>query len=379
MSLLTVGVFGTSQKKHEKRVPVHPIHLESIDEKVRRNLVFEADYGLPFGFSNDRLASLSGGTAERSDLFEQCDIVLLAKPLQEDFVSMKTGAIHWGWPHCVQQHGITQTAIDRQQTLIAWEAMHQWSAEGQWQRHTFYRNNEMAGYAGVQHAMNLAGIDGNFGPPLSASVISYGSVSQGAVRALQSRGVTDITVLTPAGIDFSADKIQELQYKQFEQAVDGGLYLPTQGSTRRMVVEELAGSDIIVNGILQDTDRPFMFVPAERTDQLKPNCLIVDVSCDEGMGFPFARPTSFDDPMFDVGSTHYYAVDHTPSLLWNSASWEISRSLIPYLSVVMQGPESWQNNETIRRAIEIQDGVIENPKILSFQNRQATPPHEIVG
>ena len=110
-----------------------------------------------------------------------------------------------------------------------------------------------------------------------------------------------------------------MKYKQFEQAENGDLYLTTRDPKRRVVAEELGNADIIVNGILQDTDRPFMFVPAERTDQLKPNCLIIDVSCDEGMGFPFARPTSFDDPMFDVGSTHYYAVDHTPSLLWNSA------------------------------------------------------------
>ena len=376
MSLLTVGVFGTSQKKHEKRVPVHPVHLEAIDEEIRRNLVFEINYGLPFGFSNDHLASLSGGVANRSELFEKCDIVLLAKPLREDFVSMKTGAIHWGWPHCVQQLDITQTAIDRKQTLIAWEAMHQWSAEDKWQMHTFQKNNELAGYAGVQHAMNLTGIDGNYGPQLTASVISFGSVSQGAVRALQARGVNDITVFSPSGVELSADKIPGLNVKQFEQDDHGNLHLLTSGGSRQVFAEELGDSDIIVNGILQDTDRPYMFVPESQIDQLKPNCLIVDVSCDEGMGFSFARPTSFDDPMFDVGSVHYYAVDHTPSLLWNSASWEISKSLIPYLPVVMRGPESWRKNETIRRAIEIQDGVVHNPKILSFQKRQVEFPHE---
>jgi hypothetical protein len=31
---------------------------------------------------------------------------------------------------------------------------------------------------------------------------------------------------------------------------------------------------------------------------------------------------------------------------------------------------------TIRRAIEIRDGVIQNPKILSFQGRAAEFPHE---
>jgi len=36
--------------------------------------------------------------------------------------------------------------------------------------------------------------------------------------------------------------------------------------------------------------------------------------------------------MFTVGSNiHYYAVDHSPSLLWNFATWEISQALLPHL------------------------------------------------
>jgi alanine dehydrogenase len=103
---------------------------------------------------------------------------------------------------------------------------------------------------------------------------------------------------------------------------------------------------------------------------LRPETLIVDVSCDEGMGFSWARPTSFEDPMFTVGdNVRYYAVDHSPSYLWNSATWEISSALLPYLPTVLGGPEAWEGEETIRRAIEIRDGVIVNPDILAFQNR----------
>jgi len=50
------------------------------------------------------------------------------------------------------------------------------------------------------------------------------------------------------------------------------------------------------------------------------------------MGFEWARPTSFAEPMFAVGQAmHYYGVDHSPSYLWNSATWEISEALIPHL------------------------------------------------
>ena len=40
----------------------------------------------------------------------------------------------------------------------------------------------------------------------------------------------------------------------------------------------------------------------------------------------------------------------------------------------MAGPDAWEADETVRRAIEIRDGVIRNPAILSFQHRAAAVP-----
>jgi len=132
----------------------------------------------------------------------------------------------------------------------------------------------------------------------------------------------------------------------------------------------------VVNCVLQDTGAPLMFVTDGDLAAFSPGTLIVDVSCDAGMGFSWALPTSFAEPMFTVGNNiGYYAVDHSPSLLWNSATWEISEALLPYLKTVLGGPAAWDADETIRRAIEIRDGVIQNPAILSFQHRAAEYPH----
>jgi alanine dehydrogenase len=158
MQPLTIGVFGTSQKQHEKRVPIHPDQIDWIDKDVRKHLLFEEGYGERFGMDDGELSKLTEGVVSRQDLFEQSDVVLLAKPSLEDFRQMKEGTIHWGWPHCVQQRVITQEAIDRKLTLIAWEAMHRWSKHGDWQMHVFSKNNEIAGYAGVFHAMGLNGM-----------------------------------------------------------------------------------------------------------------------------------------------------------------------------------------------------------------------------
>jgi len=138
----------------------------------------------------------------------------------------------------------------------------------------------------------------------------------------------------------------------------------------------LAESDIVVNCTLQDPNHPLLYLRESDLGAFRPGSLIVDVSCDEGMGFEWARPTSFRAPMFTVGDTiNYYGVDHSPSYLWNSASWEISEALLGFVPVVMGGPEAWAADETIRRATEISAGVIANPAILEFQRRDSAFPH----
>jgi len=142
------------------------------------------------------------------------------------------------------------------------------------------------------------------------------------------------------------------------------------------LAEFLADHDIVVNCVLQNPDTPLMFMTDDDLTKLTPGTLIVDVSCDEGMGFSWARPTTFADPTFVVGdNVLYYAVDHSPSYLWNSATWENSEAILPFLPAVLGGGEGWDADPTISRAIEIREGVIQNPAILSFQHRSTEYPH----
>ena len=83
---------------------------------------------------------------------------------------MLVGQIIWGWPHCVQDTALTQVTIDRRLTLIAFEAMNHWQADGGFGLHVFHKNNELAGYCSVLHAMQLAGITGSYGRRLRAAL-----------------------------------------------------------------------------------------------------------------------------------------------------------------------------------------------------------------
>ncbi|GHD39691.1 alanine dehydrogenase [Mycetocola manganoxydans] len=376
---LRLGVLATSRKKHERRLPIHPHHLNRIEPHLRDRMILEIGYGERFGISDEQLSPLIGRIAGRDELIRDSNIILLPKPQAEDLAELRDGQVLWGWPHCVQDAELTQVAIDKRLTLIAFEVMNHWSPEGGFALHVFHKNNELAGYASVLHALELIGSTGDYGRRLSAVVIGFGATARGAVTSLNALGVHDVTVLTSRGRAAVGSPIHSATIVQFDQDEDGPfLANDIAEDGRKPLAPFLAGHDIVVNCTLQDPNDPVIYVNTADLSLFRPGSLIVDVSCDEGMGFEWARPTTFDDPMFEVGDhVRYYAVDHTPSHLWDSATWEISEALLPFLETVMDGVTDEDRNETIRRAVEIRDGVIQNPAILTFQNRSPEYPHPV--
>ena len=144
---------------------------------------------------------------------------------------------------------MTQLAIERGLTLIAFEAMNHWTKEGNFSVHVFHKNNELAGYCSVLQALELIGSTGDYGRRLNAAVISFGATARGAVRALSALGISDVTVLTQRPPSAVASPFASVRMLQF-----------TPGEP---LAELLAEHDIVVNCILQDTDNPLIFVTNE--------------------------------------------------------------------------------------------------------------------
>lgn len=367
---MNTAIIGTSRKENERRVAVHPKHIKNIPEAIRKQLFFEKGYGIPFGVSDETITLLTGNhPLERSKLLKNFYSFIMPKPVEDDFKEMNNGSTIWGWIHSVQQEKIAQIAIDKKMTFVAWENMYYTGKRNR--MHIFQKNNEMAGYCGVQHALQIRGIDGNFGERRKVFVIGFGSVSRGALYALKGHGFNDITVLTNRPSYLVSDQFPGVKYRHFKENSSGKYVVENQNNQPKFMVDLLSQADIIVNGVLQNPNNPAIFIHDSDIGKFKKECLIIDISCDAGMGFSFAHPTTTTNPIFKQGNIIYYSWDHTPTLLWDSASWEISNSLLPFLADFVEGNE----NEIINGAIDIKDGIIINKEILTFQNRSPIYPY----
>src|SRR5262249_44964598 len=181
---LSLGVIARSQKESERRLAIDPRHIERIGAGLRGSIYLESGYGERFGIPDGQLAGQVAGLRTRDQLLADCDVILLPKPLAEDLAEMREGQILWGWPHCVQNEDITQLGVDNKLTMIAFEAMHHWHHDGSFSLHVFHKNNELAGYCSVLHALQLIGVTGEYGRPLRAAVISFGPPRPGPLTPL---------------------------------------------------------------------------------------------------------------------------------------------------------------------------------------------------
>lgn len=360
---MKIGIIGKSNKKNERRYPLHWKHINDLTQSELNKMYFEE------GYPDLKKINKKSNILSREKIFEICDLIILPKPDVRDYKFFKENQILWGWAHAVQGFDISNTAIKNKMTLIAWENMYIWNNDTR-KEHIFLRNNEIAGYAALNHYLSLLGITpGLYGEGMKVAVLGYGSTAKGSVHAALGLGTTNITVFSKRSKYQISDAIKNVTYKVYE-VVNNQVFIDGKPSH-----EILLQYDLIINCVLQNPLQPIIFL---KESEIKNKQLhIIDVSCDKGMGFDFATPTSFENPIIETDKYIYYSVDHTPSYFWNAASYEISGALMPYLRYLLTH-DSYKGNVTLERAIDIESGIIKNKSILIFQNRKDFYPYKVM-
>src|SRR6478672_1315599 len=260
VTLLRLGVIGSSAKENEHRLPLHPEHLPLLDADLRARITLEHGYGARFGIADETLREHVAGFASREEILAGSEVVLLLKPQHEDVAALRPGSTLWGWPHCVQDRELTQIAIDRRLTLIAFEAMNHWTRDNAVGLHVFHKNNELAGYCSVLHALQLVGSTGDYGRRLTAAVIGFGATARGAVTALSALGVHDVAVLTTRGVAAVASPIHSVRIVHLDHDPEGGPGHAITTGGRVPLATFLAERDVVVNCTLQDPAAPLIYL-----------------------------------------------------------------------------------------------------------------------
>lgn len=316
----TIG-FIISNKDNEKRRAILPEDLTFI--KNLDSLYFETGYGEVLGIQDSAYTSLGCNVLPREDVLRQ-EIICEPKIGDANYLNELTeGQTIFGWVHALQNKEMTDILVNNKITVFAWEDMFE---EG---RHIFFQNNMLAGEAAVLNAFQAYG---DTPADKKVAVLGRGNSAKGAIK-----------ILTQLGAEVqSYDREHELLFK-----------------------EELHEYDIIVNAVLWDMNRRDYLISKTDLSKMKQHAMIIDVSCDEDGAIETTRATTMNEPTYEVDGIVHYAVDHTPSILYRTATRCISEEVKNYLDQLVEN----KIGDVLKNALIIDNGKVIDERIKTFQNR----------
>ncbi len=315
----TIG-FPIGNKENEYRRALTPDSLSSVCHP--EYIYIQKGYGEVLGFSDEEYRRYGAHVVSFDEVLLQ-NIICDPKVGDAEYLTILDEQVVFGWIHAVQNRDITDKLIEHRLTAYAWEDMYERG------RHIFWRNNEIAGEAAVQHAYLCHGI---FPYHTKAAVLGRGNSARGAIRTLNYMGA-DVVVY--------------------------------DRRTEALLQEELGQYDVIVNAVLWDTSRRDHIIYKDDLKRMKRNAMIIDISCDRAGGIETSIPTTIDNPTYLVDGIRHYVVDHTPSLFYKTASESISRAVAPYFDCLIEEIE----NPILQNSHITDRGKILDKRIVLFQNR----------
>ena len=124
--------------------------------------------------------------------------------------------------------------------------------------------------------------------------------------------------------------------------------------------------DVLVNCIMWDTSRTDRIIYKEDLKKMKPGTLIIDVSCDIALEIETSKPTTIDNPVYEVDGIIHYVVDNTPAMYPYTVTNVLSKELTKYFDFLVEG----NYPKIMKDAMVIEKGHICHENIVEFRTRR---------
>jgi alanine dehydrogenase len=130
--------------------------------------------------------------------------------------------------------------------------------------------------------------------------------------------------------------------------------------TLHNIREEIQHADIIIGAVLVPGGKTPILIKREMLKTMKKGSVIIDVSVDQGGCFETSRPTTHDDPVYEIDGILHYMVANMPGAYPKTSTLALTNVTLPYIKLIArQGIETAiRGDAVIRGAMNTYKGFI---------------------
>jgi len=185
--------------------------------------------------------------------------------------------------------------------------------------------------------------------PAKALILGAGVVGTNAVRDCIGLGMDTVVM------DTNMEKL-----KKIDEMFMGRLKaLPV---TLHNIKEEINVADIIIGAILIPGGKTPVLITKDMLYAMKKGSVIIDVSVDQGGCFETSRPTTHDDPVYEVNGIIHYMVSNMPGAYPKTSTIALTNVTLPFVSLLANNgiEKAIAEHPVIRTAVNTCSGFITN-------------------
>lgn len=344
-------------KTHEYRVAITPSGVREL-KKDGHTVLVETDAGTGSGFSDDEYLSADADIVDRETVFKKSDLIVKVKePLSHEYDLIREGQAIFTYLHLAPNRELTELLLNKKITALGYETLQK---DGQLP--LLAPMSEIAGrMAPIIGSYYLQKIYGGRGilpagvcgvAPAKALILGAGVVGTNAARICIGMGMD--TAVMNRGID----RLQRLD----EMFMGRVRTLPLSGQS---IKEEIRLADIIITAILVPGGRAPVLITKDMLRLMKKGTVIVDVSIDQGGCVETSKPTTHENPVYEVDGIIHYTVANMPGAYPKTATLALTNVTLPYIkNIAKKGiKKSILEDPEIKSAVNLYSGVVLNQKL----------------
>lgn len=370
---MKVGI-PTEIKNNENRVAATPA---GVHELVRRGHEVLVQEGAGLGSSITDADYVEAGAtivATADEVWGAADLLLKVKePIAEEYPRMRPGQTLFTYLHLAASRPCTDALVASGTTAIAYETVQLPNR----QLPLLQPMSEVAGrlstQVGAYHLMRAAGgrgilLGGVPGTPKARVVVIGGGVA-GEHAAANALGMgADVTI-----IDLSIPRLRELEIRF-------GGQVQTRVSSAYEIAAQLRDADLVIGSVLIPGAQAPKLVTDAMVATMKKGSVLVDIAIDQGGCFEGSRPTTHDDPTFDVHDSVYYCVANMPGAVPETSTRALTNATLPY--VIALAEKGWKRalaeDPALALGLNVHDGQVTNSHVAAALDMPLTPGADVL-
>ncbi|WP_374073902.1 alanine dehydrogenase [Bdellovibrio bacteriovorus] len=297
--------------------------------KEGHTVIVEKDAGVGSGISNEQYEKAGAKIIDtKKEVYAKADMIQKVKePLPDEYELMKENQILYTYLHLAAEPKLTKVLCERKVKAVAYETiqldngslplltpMSEVAGRMATQIGAFYLQKDHGG-----KGILMGGVTGV--KPAKVTIIGGGVVGTNAAKMAVGLGAS-VTIL-----DVNTARLEYLD--DIFQGRCMTLY-----SNAKNIEESVKDSDLVVGGVLITGHKAPTLVSKEMISSMSKGSVVVDVAVDQGGCIETCRPTSHQQPTYEVDGVIHYCVPNMPGVVPRTSTYALTNVTAKYGSML---------------------------------------------